>query len=256
MVLLGLTDSLVTFGKEDSIVIQEAHRQGAIVGIAHWFDDRRNSIEYYVSNRADGFEIANKNQLAYPQSIHKKIIDTAKAKNLFLLGGADYHGYGPTTKLWNAVEIPLWQHLNHKDKSRTILKGIKTGNTRVLYYSDRPAYYSGPLWMSPFKNILDYFRSLNGFQILSWLGWCLLFSIYPFPLKTSWMIKWVPVITGVVLFIHGRLLNIQSIPVLEYNDVFLEFSNVFTGVGLGLLSIGVLLQIFDWRFSRVLTQSD
>ena len=41
MVLLGLTDTLITFGKKDSIVISEVHRQGGLVGVAHWLMDEK-----------------------------------------------------------------------------------------------------------------------------------------------------------------------------------------------------------------------
>lgn len=135
MVLLGLTDSLITFGKKDALIIKETHRQGGLIGLAHWFDGRNNSLDHYVNLGVDGFEIANQNQIAYPMETHEKIVKMCADNQLFIIGGADYHGYGPACNTWNAMEISNWEQLTHVQKTHGIMDGLIYGNNRVLFYS-------------------------------------------------------------------------------------------------------------------------
>ncbi len=250
MVLLGLTDSLITFSKEDMFVIDEAHRQGALVGVAHWFDGRHNSLDHYVNLGVDGFEIANQNQIAYPMETHEKIVKMCSENQLFIIGGADYHGYGPTCKTWNAMSITGWNELDHSSRTAKIMTGLSAGKNQVLYYLDRRIYGTGNVWLSPLRNIMDYFRSLNGFQILSWIGWCLLFIV----LKVKYSAKCfylIPFVSGIAILIQGRILLKRSINVMQYNDILFEFGNLFTLHGLGLMSSAIVIYLIMKRFSRL-----
>jgi hypothetical protein len=251
MVLLGLTDSLITFGKKDALVIKETHRQGGLIGLAHWFDGRHNSLEHYVNLGIDGFEIVNRNQIAYPIETHEKIVKMCSENQLFIIGGADYHGYGPTCKTWNAMAITGWNELDHSARTAKIMTGLSAGKNQVLYYSDRRIYGTGNIWLSPLKNIVDYFRSLNGFQVLSWVVWCLLFIVFKviYSAKCFYLI---PFVSGIAILVQGRVLLEKSINVMQYNDILLEFGNLFTLHGIGLIGSGILIYLILKRFPKLI----
>ena len=251
MVLLGLTDSLITFGKKDALIIKETHRQGGLIGLAHWFDGRNNSLDHYVNLGVDGFEIANQNQIAYPMETHEKIVKMCADNQLFIIGGADYHGYGPACNTWNAMEISNWEQLTHVQKTHGIMDGLINGNNRVLFYSDRNLFVEENVWFRPPKSLLNYFRGLNGFQIFSWIGWCLLFGLLNIKWNMVWFMRWIPILTGIAILIQGRVLLSKSVGVIQYNDILFEYGNLFTLHGLGLMGSGIVFYLILKRFSRL-----
>jgi hypothetical protein len=128
---------------------------------------------------------------------------------LFIIGGADYHGYGPTCKTWNAMAITGWNELDHSARTAKIMTGLSAGKNQVLYYSDRRIYGTGNIWLSPLKNIVDYFRSLNGFQVLSWVsGVCCLLYLKYIQCKMFYLI---PFVSGIAILVQGRVLLEKSI---------------------------------------------
>ena len=251
MVLLGLTDSLITFGKKDALIIKETHRQGGLIGLAHWFDGRNNSLDHYVNLGVDGFEIANQNQIAYPMETHEKIVKMCADNQLFIIGGADYHGYGPACNTWNAMSITGWNELDHSSRTAKIMTGLSAGKNQVLYYSDRRIYGTGNLWLSPLNNIVDYFRSLNGFQVLSWVVWCLLFIVFKVKYSSKCFYL-IPFVSGIAILVQGRVLLEKSINVIQYNDILLEFGNLFTLHGMGLIGSGIVIYLILKRFPKLI----
>jgi hypothetical protein len=251
MVLLGLTDSLITFGKKDALIIKETHRQGGLIGLAHWFDGRNNSLDHYVNLGVDGFEIANQNQIAYPMETHEKIVKMCADNQLFIIGGADYHGYGPACNTWNAMSITGWNELDHSSRTAKIMTGLSAGKNQVLYYSDRRIYGTGNLWLSPLNNIVDYFRSLNGFQVLSWVVWCLLFVVFKVKYSSKCFYL-IPFVSGIAILVQGRVLLEKSINVIQYNDILLEFGNLFTLHGMGLIGSGIVIYLILKRFPKLI----
>jgi hypothetical protein len=95
-------------------------------------------------------------------------------------GGVDFHGYGNACSLWNAFEIPGWKNRNSQQKEEAILNIIKTrdqNKLKVLLYNDRPYYEKKNLIFRPLFNVVNYFRTLNFFQVISWIFWIFLFTI-------------------------------------------------------------------------------
>jgi hypothetical protein len=95
-------------------------------------------------------------------------------------GGLDFHGYGNVCSLWNAFEIPGWRMLDPVSKEAAILAIIKTrdqSKLQVLLYNDRPYYTTKYLFFSPLFTFFNYFRTLNFYQVISWIFWILLFAV-------------------------------------------------------------------------------
>ena len=97
-----------------------------------------------------------------------------------MVGGLDFHGYGRSCSTWNAFEIPKWKELNSKEKEEEIIKILRNreqDKLKVLMYKDRPYYTEANLAFSPIKIVFNYFRTLNIYQILSWIVWLVIFNI-------------------------------------------------------------------------------
>lgn len=250
LLLLGLTDTLITFGKQDTFAINETHRQGGLVGVAHWFDGQKKSLTHYLDTGIDGFEIANQNLISYPKEIHDKMVRLCRENHLFLLSNADYHGYGPTCNTWNGLEIPHWNDLNHRKKTEVILKGLKEGKTKTLFYHDRANTIQGNIWISPLYYWLNYFRGLNGWQLFSWLLWSLWILYKKINCSPRRMMTWNPFIAGISLFIQGEILLSRSGDVLKTNEIYLEYGHLLFNSGLALFIAGAILFILFKRFPQ------
>lgn len=178
--LLGLKAKFSTKGFSDSTTINLTHAgRGAII-VNHWFDGEHMSLEYYKNLGVDGFEIENTAlERTYDRKVYQKIKAFCEANNLIMNGGLDFHGYGNVCSLWNAFKIPGWHDLGPAAKEAAILKIIKTRDQSkldVLLYNDRPYYSEKQLFFSPLFTTFNYFRTLNFFQIISWIIWILLFA--------------------------------------------------------------------------------
>ena len=65
------------------------------------------------------------------------------------------------------------------------------------------------------------------------------------------MLQWIPLITGSAIIIKGRILLQKSEPVIQHNDVLVEFSELFTLVGIALIIGGVMVQFLMNRFPAI-----
>ena len=177
MSLLGLDGSFETKDMDDNSVIDSVHNHGGAVLINHWFDGKGKAKEFYASMGVDGFEIENVGkELYYNRALFKELKEFCIANNLMMVGGLDFHGYGRVCSLYNAFEIPNWQNLDASSKEKAILSILKNGpqnKLQILMYKDRPFYTESNLFLRPFLTLVNYFRTLNGLQVLSWILWLL-----------------------------------------------------------------------------------
>jgi hypothetical protein len=112
--------------------------------------------------------------------VYQKIKDFCESNNLIMNGGLDFHGYGNVCSLWNAMELPGWQNLDPVSKEEAILNIIKThdqSKLKVVLYTDRPYYAKKNLFFRPLLTFVNYFRTLNFYQVLSWIVWITCFSV-------------------------------------------------------------------------------
>jgi hypothetical protein len=179
--LLGLRHEFKTKGFSDSLAVQHTRADSGAVLVNHWFDGERKSLEYYKNLGVDGFEIENTaTDKRYDRKVYRKIKDFCTSNGLIMNGGLDFHGYGSACSMWNAFDIPGWKNLDPSSREAAILNIIRTrdqGRMKVLLYNDRPYYSGKQLFFRPFISIVNYFRTLNILQVVSWMVWILIFSL-------------------------------------------------------------------------------
>ncbi|MEM9144523.1 MAG: hypothetical protein AAGA86_16160, partial [Bacteroidota bacterium] len=171
---------------------------------------------------------------------------------LTMVGGLDFHGYGKVCSLHNALKIPNWNQMDDASKRSSILDVLKNGtqeNIKVLLYKDRPFYPKTHLFLRPFANVINYFRTLNVYQVLSWIFWLLPLLFMGRRIQETLIPpKAGPLILGMVsaFFLMGLaiLYHFREKAVSEYNDIYGEYSSLLGPIGLALGLYALLVGYF------------
>lgn len=257
MSLLGLNGAFETKDMSDKAVIDSVHKYGGSVIINHWFDGKGKAKEFYLTLGADGFEIENTgSDLYYNRELFKDLKLFCGSNSLTMVGGLDYHGYGRVCSVYNALEIPNWSKMQPIEKERAILKVINNGpqeKIKVLMYKDRDFYTDSNLIFRPFFTLINYFRTLNLFQVLSWFCWLLVFQYSWKKLKIKSfepdksIVYWAG-FCAVFLLVLSAIYYIKGEAVKGYSKVYSEYFGVLGLIGL-VLTFLVMFFAY-WRFFR------
>ena len=266
--LLGLKSKFSTKGFSDSAAIESARASNGAVIVNHWFDGEHMSLEYYKNLEVDGFEIENTaTDRTYDRKVYEKIKLFCENNNLLLNGGVDFHGYGNVCSLWNAFEIPGWHNLDPVSKEDAILNVIKTrdqSKLKVLLYKDRSFYSKKYIFLSPVFTFFNYFRTLNIYQVISWLIWILFFSVIltrisakPELLKTLSPYRLIPIkgafsalfMLSLGMIYYSRIKNIDG-----FTEMYEEYSRIlFLAGSILLIYSGIILffRIFRKKHKQI-----
>ncbi len=258
MSLLGLNGKFETKGMEDKAVIDSVHRYGGAVIINHWFDGKGKRKEVYAALGADGFEIENSGKdLYYDRDIFGQLKKFCVENGLIMIGGLDFHGYGRVCSLYNAFEIPDWDALGYDDKQRAIINILKNGpqeKIKILLYKDRPFYTNSKLLFRPFSTAVNYFRTLNLAQVLSWFFWLLLFQFMASRAAKTALLRHnglllLSLTSAIFLMVLGAQYYYRGKAISGYSEIYSEYSLLLGPIGLGLLLYVMVVAYFRF-FSK------
>ncbi len=253
MSLLGLNGKFETKGMADKAVIDSVHKhQGAVI-INHWFDGKGKEKEFYTMLGVDGFEIENAGKdLYYDRKAFEELKKFCKDNSLVMIGGLDFHGYGRVCSLYNALEIPDWNTMNSISKELAILDIIKNGpqeKIKVLMYKDRPFYSDNHLWIRPSWTVIQYFRTLNVFQVLSWVFWLSLFQ-YIWNRKKGVaggrkiILPLCAVGSALFMIVLALVYYVSGERVKGYSEVYAEYSSLLWPIGFVFLLYVLIISYF------------
>ncbi|MCK0134514.1 PHP domain-containing protein [Arenibacter sp. S6351L] len=263
MSLLGLNGKFETKGKPDSLIVNLVHKHGGAVIINHWFDGKGNDKEFYKDLGADGFEIENVGkELYYDRTLFNDLKKFCESNKLLMIGGLDFHGYGRACGIWNAFQIPNWHQMDPEIKEKSILEILRSrdqSRVKVLMYQDRPFYSGENLLFQPYITVVNYFRTLNFWQVLSWALWLVL-------LQLLWNYRrehFIPMhkrmaLTGMVsalfLIVLGLYYMVRGNAVKGYSKVFAEYSSMLLAIG-SIFMVYSLVTIY-FRFFKKMKNSN
>lgn len=257
MSLLGLNGKFDTKGMSDMAVIDSVHKYGGAVIINHWFDGKGKEKEFYHDLGVDGFEIENVgSDLYYNRVIFDELKKFCTTNKLAMIGGLDFHGYGRACSIYNALEIPNWKSMEPAVKEGAILDVFKKRaqeKIKVLIYNDRDFYSDSNLIFRPFLTLLNYFRTLNFIQVISWIIWILLFQIIKKRIKKRLFDsdKMIVVLAGfcvVFLLALSGVYYFKGEAVKGYSKVYSEYFGILATVGF-ILAFFVLMYLRFFRKS-------
>ena len=259
MSLLGLNGKFKTKGMKDQAVIDSVHRYGGAVIINHWFDGKGKEKEYYEKLGADGFEIENAGKdLYYDRATFSQLKAFCKANGLTMIGGLDFHGYGRVCSLYNALEIQGWHAMDYSLKQQAILRILKNGpqeKIKVLIYKDRPFYTGDNIFFRSFLTLLNYFRTLNLFQVLSWIFWLVLFQSIKNRKKRTAIeqdkgLPFLAMASAIFMMILALVYYFRGEAVKGYSEVYSEYSLLLGPIGLLLLLYTMAIVYFRFFKSK------
>lgn len=160
-----------------------------------------------------------------------------------MIGGLDFHGYGRVCSLYNALKIPNWSNLGHGSKEQAILDILKNGpqeEIKILVYKDRPFYSKTNLFFRPFVTVVNYFRTLNLWQVFSWVFWLLLFQFAGkhfkrvlFPPKIR--LVSLALASAIFMIVLAFIYYFKGEAIKGYSEVYSEYSFLLGPIGLILL---------------------
>ena len=250
MSLLGLKNKFVTSGLSDQAVVDSVHSYGGVVIINHWFDGEKKSLDYYKGLGVEGFEIENSaTEKYYNRNAYSRIKEYCENNGLIMNGGLDFHGYGNACTIWNAMDIPGWHKLDPNSKEEAILQVLQNGDQskmKVLMYKDRPYYKNENLFFRPFITLFNYFRTLNKYQVLSWLVWIILFNFIrkiSKKMKVSYdkIIYAIGIISALFLVLLGYFYYAKIESLIVYTELYVEYSTLLFYTGFFFLGYMLIL---------------
>jgi hypothetical protein len=259
MSLLGLNGKFETKGKPDSLIVALVQRHGGAVIINHWFDGKGNEKEFYKDLGADGFEIENVGkELYYDREVFKGLKRFCEDNKLLMIGGLDFHGYGRACGIWNAFKIPNWHQMDADKKEKSILEILRNrdqSRVKVLMYQDRPFYSGENLLFQPFLTLVNYFRTLNFWQVLSWAIWLILFQLlwnyrreHFIPMHKRMALA--GMLSALFLIVLGLYYMVRGNAVKGYSKVFTEYSSLLLVIG-SIFMVFSLLTIYFRFFKKM-----
>ncbi len=260
--LLGLQRNFITRGLTDQQVIDSTHDDNGIAIVAHWFDGERKSIPFFLDMQVDGFEVVNQAAgLTYDRKVFDLIVEACTSNGLIMNVAADYHGYGSACFVWNALTIPGWNGMNDHRKRESIMDILRRkdmGALRILLYHDREVFDRGLVHLSPIFNIINYFRTLNFLQLLSWSAWLILiwyirrslFDRKRYLALNKWTIQvlvLMALVSIVFILVLGIVLMNKSRYLSGYNEIYGEYGSIMLWAGSALLVYTLTLILFQIR---------
>jgi hypothetical protein len=252
--LLGLKSDFKTKGLPDSVVVAKARSEGAAIIVNHWFDGERKSLENYRDLGVDGFEIENTaTDKRYNREVYQRIKSFCETNGLIMNGGLDFHGYGSACTLWNAFEIHGWKNKDSQAKEEAILNIIKTrdqSKLKVLLLKDRPYYERKNLFLHTPVTLFNYFRTLNFWQVFSWLFWIFLFvfmrnkSTVVHQLTCRKMFPLAGIAAALFLLGLGFVYVFRNQTVEDFTEIYPEYYKLLFMAGSALLVVSGLTTYF------------
>ena len=251
-----------TRGNTDAVVIDSTHANGGVAIVAHWFDGERNSIQHYIDQGADGFEIVNQAEgLQYDRRIFKDIVEHCRRDSLLMTGACDYHGYGSAALAWNAFSIPGNEKMSRSELQQAIMEILRNhqqDKITVLMYRDRPLFPRDQVFWSPVFNLVSYFRTLDKWQVISWFVWLFVASIFcrfvaqklKITLKSNVFGTAFGLTASAFVLIKGLHLLSKAPAVQGYNEIYSEMGTQFSIIGIGFLLYSLIFLFVQHRYGR------
>jgi hypothetical protein len=139
-------------------------------------------------------------------------------------------------------------HDHQRESILDILRRKDMSRIKVLLYDDRVKHDRSLVFFSPLLTPFGYFRTLNGWQLLSWTGW--LFMLTWLWRRYSGKVRIPVLLAGAgslyTAVLGGTLLG-RSGPLESYNEIYAEYGTILAGIGTGILLYTAILIVTETR---------
>jgi len=233
------------YGREISKITNLIHEKYRGAGIVpHWWRKKFHTLEKLANSEVDGFEIYTARALGPKESIREAIKDVCRKNNLIMLGSSNWHGWGSASHIWTSIHIANWPNLSNKEKEEAILIALRNRKIdlfKVIVYNRVEPQNKTRYLFEPLVGSFYYFSSLNGFQVLSWIIWSIIFYSLLCLIRIKPMFLNLAVIGIALLFFSKGIifLNLWAC-YLAYNEILFTLGNILLFSGAFLLIMGAL----------------
>ena len=245
--LLGI-DEVVDprdYGRKIAQITNLVHKKyrGAVI-VPHWWRKKSHTLEELSNSGVDGFEIYTARVLGPEESIREAIKDVCQKNNLVMLGSSNWHGEGSASHIWTSIHIENWPNLNNREKEKAIVEALRNRKVdlfRVIVYDRTEPQNRARYFFEPFVGAFYYFSSLNGFQLLSWIIWSIIFYLLLCLIRIK-PVVFNLIVIGVALLLFSKGITFLNLWVryLEYNEILFPLGNILLFSGAFLLIAGIL----------------
>ncbi len=245
--LLGI-DEVVDerkYGREIAKITNLVHKkyQGAVI-VPHWWRKKFHTLEELANSGVDGFEIYTARVLGPEESIREAIKNACRENNLIMLGSSNWHGWGSASHIWTSIHIADWPNLNNRKRGEAILAALrdrKANLFKVIVYDRVEPRNRARYLFEPFVGSFYYFSSLDGFQLLSWIIWSIIFYFLFCLVRIKPAIFNLCVIVIALLFFSKGIIFLNLwVRYLEYNEILFVLGNILLLFGALLFIMGIL----------------
>jgi hypothetical protein len=257
LLLFGIDSTLKKSEYNDETVIQKVKQMNGMVFVAHWWSRHKYPLSQYAAWGVDGFEISKQGQdVELNPETFSALKKIGLEQNLFLLGTTDYHGYGSFCYTWSVMDIPGFDKMDYFQKKSAIWNILLKKDARAVQaiaYDDRPVISGKFFYFIPLLHLVNYFRTLNFWQLFSWIAWIILIlwiskSLIFKRLKANLEKKngiFYFAITGLLCgaFISGSGYYFSGMApeYKDYNEILFEFGDLFKNIGLGFILYSLII---------------
>ncbi len=167
-------------------LVKAVHRQKGVVIVPHFWGKRKPplSLEDLAKANVDGFEIAGYSSRPLKLELKKEIITLCKKKNLVMVGGTNWHGWGSFCDVWTGFShphlIPPPSRGRSEERGKAILEALRkreVSRFRVITYSKK-FYTKSHYVFEPFIGTFAYLCSLDNWQRISWFFWIFIICLF------------------------------------------------------------------------------
>ena len=152
-------------------LVKAVHQQKGVVIVPHFWGKRKPplSLKELAKSGVDGFEIAGNSSRPLKPELKGEIINLCREKNLLMVGGTNWHGWGSFCNIWTGFKIDNHQKSNKKIILNALRKR-EVSKFRVITYQKK-FYTKSHYFFEPFIGTFSYLCSLNNWQRISWFFW-------------------------------------------------------------------------------------
>lgn len=147
------------------------HGALALMSLPEYWDHHRDSLEELAAAGAAGFELANGSPKAseLPPVGRERVVGLCRARNLFVAGVSDNHGWARSACAWSLIRLPGHEGLDPGRLEAALLERLSSGGFDAVTAAERPVRRPGgalELGFDPLLNLWQCLRALSRAQAL------------------------------------------------------------------------------------------
>ena len=110
-----------------------------VMSLPEYWQHHWSRLSELVDSGAKGFEIISSapKALDFPVEKRREVVALCRARNLFMTGGSDNHGFGNAACVWNLLPIPGWRLMGDAEVQNAVLGRLRSEGFAAVQVVER-----------------------------------------------------------------------------------------------------------------------